>query len=113
MPKLTKTLLLEALSKFDGDVVIEERGGYDTGVYFYFSGRRAPAHGIQPLFIRGLKVSHNGFCSEMVVLKRDEARCRAGIRVGLDMFWGRVAARKSTFKRWLAAAASAASHSAA
>lgn len=40
MGKLTKSLLLEALSMFDGDVAMEERGGYDTGVYFYFSGRR-------------------------------------------------------------------------
>lgn len=94
---LSKTRLNAILDLYHPGMAIEEVGGYDTGVYFFFKGVIREGAIPEDRHCSGRIIRPGGFCSESLQITRRELSHRGG----LDAFWGRVAARKATLQRWL------------
>lgn len=96
---LTKNRLHELLAQFDGHVVMEEKGGYDTGVYFSFSGKRKQPTTNDTRIVGGRLFNDYGFCSEDMRPTNFELHGRGGI----DAFMIRVRLREAALIRWMQA----------
>lgn len=98
---LTKSRLFEILGRYAPGVVMEAKGGYDTGVWFSFKGVL-----LEPLphggrIVGGRIAGRHGFCSEALVATDAELRSRGGAAYGIGLFMARCATREARLARWL------------
>ena len=98
---LSRSRLHEILDRFEPGVRMEMVGGYDTGVYFAFKGRRIRRPGDERI-VGGRLVDDHGFCSEALIMTHAEQFSRGGTARGIGLFFARCAEREARFARWLA-----------
>jgi hypothetical protein len=96
---LSKKRMFEILDLYHWPVVMDEVGGYDTGVYFSFKGSLKDGAMPPDKHCGGRLIRPSGFCSESVQITRWELR--ASSPRGLELFSQRVATRRATLSRWL------------
>lgn len=99
---LTRSRLHEILAHYGPGVSMEAKGGYDTGVYFSFTGRLVEPTADGGRIVGGRLAGRHGFCSEAIVATREETRSRGGRAYGIGRFFARCQTREATLRRWLA-----------
>lgn len=93
--KLTKPRLYELLDLYHPKVEISRHGGYDTGIYFSFSGNRKPEYNDIPYIVGGRRQRKYGFESELMKvngLKTDD---------GITRLYERVEVRQAQLIEWI------------
>lgn len=96
---LSKERLNQLLALY-GPVEFRMVGGYDSGVYFSFSGRlKSPLPSDGSRVVAGRIAGKFGFVSEAVLMTRSEMLRPGG--ADLEAFWKRADAKKAKFERWL------------
>lgn len=76
-------------------------GGYDTGVWFVFTGKSLSRLDRDNPIVGGRIARDYGFCSEGLVQTRHEVFYRGGRSEGIALFFQRCEDRKVMLQRWM------------
>lgn len=98
---LSRRRLHEILTTFEPGVTMTMVGGYDTGVYFSFQGRRRVPRRRDGSLVGGRVEGSDGFSSEALFMTRSEHFSRGGPRYGIERFFARCKVREDRLRGWL------------